>query len=346
MTWDAVKGWLSLFFWFGLGGIAMFVLAEDAEKENARIRQIRGWHTVPAHVIEGSLHSSRKGGNRLSLSFSYSYNGTSYESRNMGIYNSDEVKMLYDRANSDRGAFHCYVNPYRPSEAVLFCTKHPSPNKPVLFRFAGVALWAVLIFCIYYHCRRQRTKKEVAPATSETPGKEKRVPTEEKENNVSELLKLVMDDVLIPVTKQDKDAFETVAERLEAAAFLWSLAVKGAGDEETAQRVRRMADMALPLMTPQGRYFAAVFGERADIYARTSPENYAAVLSTLCRAADMYGHVAATEYGYPAKLSLPHDIYAVSQLKPKVASWVPTAERAAEKLLASSLRLESAVNKS
>lgn len=345
MTWDDVKGWLGLFFWFGIGGAVMFGLAEDAVKENDRIRQIRNWDSVQAHVTEGTLHSSRKGGTHLNLSYTYTYKGKSYESRDMGLYDSDEAKSLYNRADRNREAFYCHVNPHNPSEAVLFCTKSLSPNKPVLFRLAGVALWGVLIFSICYHFSNQQPKQEGAPAKAEKQKKENRVLTEEKEN-VSELLKQVVDDVLDPVTKQDKDAFETVAERLEAAAFLWALAVKGAETAESAQRVRRMADLALPLMTPQGRYFAAVFGERADVYARTSPEDYAAVLSTLCRVADMCGHAAATEYGYPVKLSLPHDIYAVSQMKPKVAAWVPTAEKAAKKLLASALKLAAAVEKS
>lgn len=178
---------------------------------------------------------------------------------------------------------------------------------------------------------------ETSPAGSSESRKEAPKPPDAKD-----LFKKLVDELLRVVTKQGDDVFETMAARLEALAFLWALAVLKSSGEPHEKRVLRVATLSLTALTPEGVRFPEFFPERLAAYRTVSSGQYAAVLTTLCRYADMYGHAGAVEYGYPAVLSAPHDVYAVRRMRPKVEAWLPHADGAASRIIAAALSFESA----
>lgn len=139
-----------MFSWFSLYSL----LYGDAERKAVS----ETWARVPACVLKCDVLRTAAKPRRasvhyhLSLRYSYTYAGVSYESDDAGWYEREDLKVLEKASRSAKvsGGLPddylpekqmCYVNPAQPDQAKFFCrTSSVSPLWRVLCIIVGVVL--------------------------------------------------------------------------------------------------------------------------------------------------------------------------------------------------------------
>lgn len=144
--------------------------------------EMRQWAEVPAIIIEAELetHEDSDGGTtyRTTARYRYTFEGREYEGGrvalgrsgdNLGSFQQDAYRELKEYAGTD-APFRCFVNPARPSDAVLY--RQLRPEMLVLYAGPGLAFGGVgagiIAFAVYGH-KVSRTKRSLRALYPEQP---------------------------------------------------------------------------------------------------------------------------------------------------------------------------------
>ncbi len=102
-----------------VGGLLLFNSAKEAEYENKLRVEMRSWPKAEAKIESANVRYSKSSGT-IYATYTYNYQGTSYTSSNVGLYESDTALSLFKEKLKHASTIPCFVNPTNPKEAYLF----------------------------------------------------------------------------------------------------------------------------------------------------------------------------------------------------------------------------------
>ena len=144
---DALGALFWCFIIFG-GGLALFNEGGSVEKENRLRSRMANWPKVTAKIEDAHVRYKRNYGT-ITATYTYKYNGLSYTSNNVGLYDSDEAVKLFRENLQFASRIDCFVNPTNPSEAYLF-NNQTDDSSPTGYRIGGLAIMVLGVVIFYF----------------------------------------------------------------------------------------------------------------------------------------------------------------------------------------------------
>ncbi|MDO4751380.1 MAG: DUF3592 domain-containing protein [Akkermansia sp.] len=202
-----------------VGGLLLFNSAKEAEYENKLRVEMRSWPKAEAKIESANVRYSKSSGT-IYATYTYNYQGTSYTSSNVGLYESDTALSLFKEKLKHASTIPCFVNPTNPKEAYLF-NQQTEDTWPTARRLGGVVLsilGAVIFYFTFLHrfFRKKKDEKKTPQQQTNTESIRK-IPSY---GSLGDLINLTKEYITIG---QQLNIITTNRDKIEVIIWLYSI---------------------------------------------------------------------------------------------------------------------------